>query len=123
MRLDMSVERLAGYEEGLGRAWDDGLVRTCRPNAFEPARLATRELLGMEKPPTAILARRRGGVWRPSGCSRRSRGEGAPADGDDERSCRPSSSYEERARVPRLVGSAPGTRGLNRRYPGSSAAS
>jgi DNA-binding LacI/PurR family transcriptional regulator len=62
MRLDMSVERLAGYEEGLGRAWDDGLVRTCRPNAFEPARLATRELLGMEKPPTAILARRRGRV-------------------------------------------------------------
>ena len=56
MWLDLSVERLAGYREGLGAAWDDGLVRTCRPNATEPARRATRELLGLDDPPTAILA-------------------------------------------------------------------
>jgi DNA-binding LacI/PurR family transcriptional regulator len=54
--LDLSVERLAGYREGLGSAWDEGAVRTCRPNATEPARRATRELLGARQPPTAILA-------------------------------------------------------------------
>ena len=54
--LDVSVERLAGYREGLGSAWDGDAVRTCRPNATEPARRATRELLGAEHPPTAILA-------------------------------------------------------------------
>jgi DNA-binding LacI/PurR family transcriptional regulator len=54
--LDLSVERLAGYREGLGSAWDEGAVRTCRPNATEPARRATRALLGARQPPTAILA-------------------------------------------------------------------
>jgi DNA-binding LacI/PurR family transcriptional regulator len=56
MQLDLSVERLAGYEEGLGNAWDDRLVRTCRPNALEPARLATLELLDSQEPPSGILA-------------------------------------------------------------------
>jgi DNA-binding LacI/PurR family transcriptional regulator len=56
MQLDLSIERLAGYEEGMGRFWDQGLVRTCRPNAPEPARLATLDLLHLERPPTAILA-------------------------------------------------------------------
>jgi DNA-binding LacI/PurR family transcriptional regulator len=56
LTLDLSVGRLAGYEEGLGRAWDERLVRTCRPNATEPARLATLELLRAEPRPTAILA-------------------------------------------------------------------
>jgi DNA-binding LacI/PurR family transcriptional regulator len=54
--LDLSVERLAGYREGLGSAWDATAVRTCRPNATEPARRATHELLAESRPPTAILA-------------------------------------------------------------------
>ena len=56
MQLDLTVERLAGYAEGLQQAWDEELVRTCRPNAREPARAATRELLALDRPPTAILA-------------------------------------------------------------------
>ena len=56
MQLDLSVERLAGYREALGTAWDEGLVRTCRPNASEPARRATLELMRDEKPPSAIVA-------------------------------------------------------------------
>jgi DNA-binding LacI/PurR family transcriptional regulator len=54
--LDLSVERLEGYKEGLGDAWDEGLVRVCRPNAPEPARRAAVELLRRPDPPTAILA-------------------------------------------------------------------
>jgi DNA-binding LacI/PurR family transcriptional regulator len=54
--LDLSAERLAGYEEGLGSAWDERAVRTCRPNAPEPARRAALELLRGDTPPTAILA-------------------------------------------------------------------
>ena len=54
--LEMSVERRAGYEEGLGTAWDEAAVRTCRPNATEPARRATLDLLRGDAPPTAILA-------------------------------------------------------------------
>lgn len=56
LALDLSVERLAGYREGLGPAWDDSAVRTCRPNAPEPARRAALELFRGETPPTAILA-------------------------------------------------------------------
>jgi DNA-binding LacI/PurR family transcriptional regulator len=56
LELDLSVERLEGYREGLGDAWDPALVRTCRPNAPEPAREATLELLRGADPPTAILA-------------------------------------------------------------------
>ena len=56
LELDLSVERLAGYEEGLGEMWDPALVRTCRPNAPEPAREATIDLLRGTDPPTAILA-------------------------------------------------------------------
>src|SRR2546425_4367945 len=54
--LDLTVARLEGYEEGLGDAWEPSLVRTCRPNAPEPAREATLELLRQPEPPTAILA-------------------------------------------------------------------
>jgi DNA-binding LacI/PurR family transcriptional regulator len=54
--LDLSTERLEGYREGLGEAWDPSLVRVCRPNAPEPAREATLELLREPEPPTAILA-------------------------------------------------------------------
>jgi len=56
LELDLSAERLEGYKEGLAEAWDAGLVRTVRPNAQEPARDATRELLRAPDPPTAILA-------------------------------------------------------------------
>jgi DNA-binding LacI/PurR family transcriptional regulator len=56
LELDVSVERLEGYREGLGEAWDPSLVRSARPNAPEPARSATAELLGLPEPPTAVLA-------------------------------------------------------------------
>jgi len=56
LALDLSTERLAGYADGLGDAWDPQLVRTCRPNAAEPARRAARDLLTSERAPTAILA-------------------------------------------------------------------
>ena len=56
LELDLSVERLEGYKEGLGEMWDPTLVRTCRPNAAEPARRATIDLLRTTDPPTAILA-------------------------------------------------------------------
>ncbi len=56
LALELSSERLAGYREGLGDVWDELAVRTCRPNATEPARRATLELLRGRTPPTAILA-------------------------------------------------------------------
>jgi DNA-binding LacI/PurR family transcriptional regulator len=56
LALEMTAERLAGYAEGLGSAWDETAVRTCRPNATEPARRATLGLLRATDPPTAILA-------------------------------------------------------------------
>ncbi len=56
LAIDISTERLAGYREGLGEAWDDGAVRTVRPNAFEPARQAALELLQTRPRPTGILA-------------------------------------------------------------------
>ncbi len=56
LALDLSAERLAGYKEGLGAAWDERAVRTCRPNAREPARIAALELLQSATPPTAMLA-------------------------------------------------------------------
>lgn len=54
--LDMSVERLEGYREGLGETWDESLVRVVRPNATRPARAAALKLLQEPHPPTAILA-------------------------------------------------------------------
>jgi DNA-binding LacI/PurR family transcriptional regulator len=56
LELDLSAERLEGYKEGLGDVWDPALVRTVRPNAPEPAREATADLLRSSEPPTAILA-------------------------------------------------------------------
>jgi Transcriptional regulators len=57
LELDLSTERLEGYKEGLGEAWDPALVRTVRPNAPEPAREATADLLRISPGrPTAILA-------------------------------------------------------------------
>jgi DNA-binding LacI/PurR family transcriptional regulator len=56
LELDLSTERLEGYKDGLGAAWDAARVRTVRPNAPEPAREATAELLRSADRPTAILA-------------------------------------------------------------------
>lgn len=56
LALDLSAERLAGYREGLGSAWDERAVRTCRPNRPEPARRTALELLQSDAPPTGILA-------------------------------------------------------------------
>jgi DNA-binding LacI/PurR family transcriptional regulator len=56
LELDLTNERLEGYREGLGPAWDPELVRIVRPNAPEPAREAALELLRLSPPPTAILA-------------------------------------------------------------------
>jgi len=56
LELELTSDRLAGYRDGLGTAWDEEAVRTCRPNAVEPARRATLELLRSDPPPTAILA-------------------------------------------------------------------
>jgi DNA-binding LacI/PurR family transcriptional regulator len=56
LTLDVTAERLEGYRVGLGAAWDEDLVRICRPNAVEPARRAASELLRQPEPPTAILA-------------------------------------------------------------------
>ncbi len=56
LTLDISVERLAGYREGLGSTWSDDAVRIARPNAPEPARRAALELLRTDRRPTAILA-------------------------------------------------------------------
>jgi DNA-binding LacI/PurR family transcriptional regulator len=54
--LDLTSERLAGYRDGLGERWSDDLVRTARPNAPEPARIAALELLRLDPRPTAIVA-------------------------------------------------------------------
>jgi DNA-binding LacI/PurR family transcriptional regulator len=54
--LFLSTERLAGYKDGLGPAWDEQAVRTVRPNAVGPARRAALDLLQSDKRPTAILA-------------------------------------------------------------------
>ena len=54
--FDLTEERLAGYREGLGTAWDEGAIRMSLPNAPAPARAAALELLRAPNPPTAILA-------------------------------------------------------------------
>lgn len=54
--FDSTVERLAGYREGLEGAWDPALVSTARGNRPETARGALRELLALDPRPTAVLA-------------------------------------------------------------------
>jgi DNA-binding LacI/PurR family transcriptional regulator len=56
LEIALSADRLAGYQDGLGEAWNPGAVRTVRRNAVEHARRAARDLLEAERPPTAILA-------------------------------------------------------------------
>src|SRR3954470_19276947 len=56
LEIALSVDRLAGYQDGLGDAWDPGAVVTVRRNAVEHGRRAARELLAAEPRPTAVLA-------------------------------------------------------------------
>lgn len=56
LEIPLSTDRLAGYQDGLGAAWDPSLVRVCRRNAVEHGRRSARELLESAEPPTAILA-------------------------------------------------------------------
>jgi DNA-binding LacI/PurR family transcriptional regulator len=56
LSLDLSIERLTGYREGLGSAWDESALRTVRRNAVRHAHRAALDLLDGEEPPTAILA-------------------------------------------------------------------
>ncbi|HEX2126296.1 MAG TPA: LacI family DNA-binding transcriptional regulator [Thermoleophilaceae bacterium] len=54
--FDATAERLTGYREGLGAAWDPALVFTARGNRPETGRQGLRELLSVASPPTAVLA-------------------------------------------------------------------
>jgi DNA-binding LacI/PurR family transcriptional regulator len=54
--FDITEERLAGYREGLGAAWDENAIRMSLPNAPAPARAGALELLRAPNPPSAILA-------------------------------------------------------------------
>jgi DNA-binding LacI/PurR family transcriptional regulator len=56
LTVDLSVERLNGYKQGLGSAWDEHAVCTVRRNATAHARRAALQLLDMGWQPTAILA-------------------------------------------------------------------
>jgi DNA-binding LacI/PurR family transcriptional regulator len=56
LTVDLSVERLEGYKDGLGPGWDESGLRRARRNAVAHGRRAALELLDAEKPPTAILA-------------------------------------------------------------------
>jgi DNA-binding LacI/PurR family transcriptional regulator len=56
LTVDLSIERLEGYREGLGAAWDERAVRIARRNDTRHARRAALELLDAADPPTAILA-------------------------------------------------------------------
>jgi DNA-binding LacI/PurR family transcriptional regulator len=52
--FELTMERLQGYREGLGAAWDSERVRVCFPR--EEAARATAALLATDEPPTAVLA-------------------------------------------------------------------
>jgi DNA-binding LacI/PurR family transcriptional regulator len=54
--FDATVERMTGYREGLDGAWDPALVFTAGGNLPETGRRALRELLALDRPPTAVLA-------------------------------------------------------------------
>lgn len=54
--LELSGERLEGYREGLGSAWNSELVRTYPSGRSAEGARMTAELLGLPDPPTAILA-------------------------------------------------------------------
>jgi DNA-binding LacI/PurR family transcriptional regulator len=54
--FDATRERLAGYREGLGAAWDPDRVVVAPTNRQEIARELAAKLLAADPPPTAILA-------------------------------------------------------------------
>jgi DNA-binding LacI/PurR family transcriptional regulator len=54
--FDATAERMAGYREGLGAAWDPALVFTALDNHPEAGRRALQELLALDSRPTAVLA-------------------------------------------------------------------
>jgi DNA-binding LacI/PurR family transcriptional regulator len=54
--FDATAERMAGYRDGLGAAWDAALVFTAHGNMPETGRGALRELLALDPRPTAVLA-------------------------------------------------------------------
>lgn len=54
--FDSTVERLAGYREGLDGAWDEALVFTAPGNRPEAGRQTLREMMALDRPPTAVLA-------------------------------------------------------------------
>ena len=54
--FDATAERLAGYRQGLGEAWDPELVFVARRNRSELGRQGLRHLLEADPPPTAVLA-------------------------------------------------------------------
>ena len=56
LELALGTDRLAGYRDGLGDAWDPDAVRTVRRNAARHARRAAFELLQHDPRPTALLA-------------------------------------------------------------------
>lgn len=56
LEIALTADRLAGYEEGLGEAWDPDAVRVARRNSAEHGRRAAAELLAAYPQPTAILA-------------------------------------------------------------------
>ena len=56
LTVDLSVERLEGYREGLGPAWDERTVQRVRRNAAAHGRRGALELLDGDRRPTAILA-------------------------------------------------------------------
>jgi DNA-binding LacI/PurR family transcriptional regulator len=54
--FDVTAERMAGYREGLGAAWDPSLVFTAWGNHPDTGRRALRYFLTLERRPTALLA-------------------------------------------------------------------
>jgi DNA-binding LacI/PurR family transcriptional regulator len=56
LRWDLTVERVEGYRDGLGGAWDASLVHSAPGTRPETARPKLAELLALDEPPTAVLA-------------------------------------------------------------------
>lgn len=54
--FDATVERLAGYREGLGERWDATLVGIAPGSHPDTGRERLRELLALDERPTAVLA-------------------------------------------------------------------
>jgi DNA-binding LacI/PurR family transcriptional regulator len=55
-KFEVTLERLAGYRDGLGGAWDPERVHVVSPNDSTIAQAKARQALERADPPTAILA-------------------------------------------------------------------